>query len=283
MIRELINFTNDLVTSLPEVMQWNNKPSTGLHIFVELDENGNWKNREMLQGIDYIYFDGNDMERNKILIDKFFRFQAASDYITMNKVQKFDPKQKIHSCSPFSIAFNFTLNPDDKATYNIIAKPSKEEKEANDLKIKAIKIDLVRERLDDYCKNAAKMYFKENEEVEINSSKTFVSLVKNEILPLLPSLEGFLLLGEKNYVRVYLKSYSIEKQEKYYGIYLKENVFNKDEFSIECEGVKYGVSGFINTFADGKRFLKHQTSIFKKGVNQRVSRKAGQSDHIWPD
>jgi CRISPR-associated protein Csh1 len=252
-------------------MQWNNKPSTGLHIFVELDENGEWLNREMLYRKDYIYYDGGEIADNKLLLNEFFRFQAASDYITMNKVQRFDPKQKIHSCSPFSVAFNFTLNPDDKSKQKIILKPSKEEKEVNDAKIKVVKIDVVRERLDEYCKNAAKIYFKENEESEINITKDFVLVVKNEILPLLPNMEGFIFLGEKDYVRVYFKSYPIEKQEKYYGIYLKENVFNKEEFSIESEGIKYGVSGFINTFADGKRFLKHQTTPFKKGVNQRLT------------
>lgn len=271
MIRELINFTNDLVKALPEVMQLNNKPSTGLHIFVELDENGVWKNKEMINGKDYIYYDGSDIVDNKILLNDFFRFQAASDYITMNKVQRFDPKQKIHSCSPFSVAFNFTLNPDDKTNYGISAKPSKDEKEINVAKIKTVKLNIVRERLNDYFKNAAKIYFKENEEVEINISKTFMSLVKSELLTLLSNFECFILLGEKDYVRIYLKSYPIEKQEKYYSIYLKENVFNKEEFSIESEGIRYGVSGFINTFADGKRFLKHQTTFFKKRVNQRLT------------
>ena len=43
MIREIINFTRDLMFDFPDVLQWNATPNDGLHIFVDVDEEGNWQ------------------------------------------------------------------------------------------------------------------------------------------------------------------------------------------------------------------------------------------------
>ena len=42
MIREIINFVTDLEQDYPEVFDLNKKPSPGLHLWVELDEKGNY-------------------------------------------------------------------------------------------------------------------------------------------------------------------------------------------------------------------------------------------------
>ena len=44
MIREVINFTKDLLEDCPKIMQWNQKLKGGLYILIRLDEEGNWKN-----------------------------------------------------------------------------------------------------------------------------------------------------------------------------------------------------------------------------------------------
>ena len=44
MIREIINFTSDLISDIPGIMQWKVLPNKGLHIFVDLDKEGHLKN-----------------------------------------------------------------------------------------------------------------------------------------------------------------------------------------------------------------------------------------------
>ena len=56
----------------------------------------------------------------------------------MNKVKKFDKEQKIHSCSPFAIAYNFNFSDKDKQSHGIKIfkkkdKPTKDEIKENHL------------------------------------------------------------------------------------------------------------------------------------------------------
>ena len=98
MIKELVNFTKNLVEDFKNLAY---KPSKGLHIIVNIEKNGELKIEK------YQYYNGIDE------LDEFLRrvlfYERYSSYILMNKQQKFDPKQKIHSASPFSFAFNFSL------------------------------------------------------------------------------------------------------------------------------------------------------------------------------
>jgi len=112
MIREIINFTENLIEDIPDIMQWKVQPSKGLHIFIDIDENGQWSNQNLQKGIDYEFYDGKNQEIK--MWDDCLRYLEISDYITMDKVGKFDKKKKIHSCSPFAVAFNFNFNDDDK-------------------------------------------------------------------------------------------------------------------------------------------------------------------------
>ena len=110
MIREIINFTRDLLVDIPDIRLWNAKPDKGLHVFIDIDDNGQWVNKELKEEVDYTYYDGEN--ENIKLWDDCIRYQEATTYINftknpLNKVKKFDPKQKIHSCSPFAIAYNF--------------------------------------------------------------------------------------------------------------------------------------------------------------------------------
>ena len=113
MIREIINFTNGLLSDIPDIMQWNIQPDKGLHVFIDIDETGNWVNQNLQQGIDYDYYDGKKQDIK--LWNDCIRYQEATEYITMNKVSKFDKKKKIHSCSPFAVAFNFNFNDKEKS------------------------------------------------------------------------------------------------------------------------------------------------------------------------
>lgn len=47
MIRELINFMNDLMSDIPNIMEWKSQPDKGLHVFIDIDSNGVWINKDL--------------------------------------------------------------------------------------------------------------------------------------------------------------------------------------------------------------------------------------------
>lgn len=76
MIREIINFTRDLLEDIPDIRLWNAKPDKGLHVFVDIDEDGRWINTELKEGVDYTYYDGENEEIK--LWDDCIRYQEAT-------------------------------------------------------------------------------------------------------------------------------------------------------------------------------------------------------------
>lgn len=274
MLREIINFTEDLIKDIPDILQWNSKPSVGLHVFIDIDEQGQWINRHLKIGIDYEYFDGKN--ENIQLYKECIRYQSASDYITMNKVKKFDPKQKIHSCSPFSIAFNFNFSQEDKRKIELISnnqkKLLKEDKEKDLLKIREERIKIIKERLQDYKKFSIRVYFNDNNESYQNYKTlldSFYDLLSNEILNEIKKLPEFNFLSDKEYVRIYLRSIPIEQQEDLYRKYLEQEIFGDNQLTYKEKGVTI----FLNSYSDKKIFLKHRTSTLINGISYRIDKK----------
>jgi CRISPR-associated protein Csh1 len=269
MIKELINFTENLIEDIPEIMQWKVQPSKGLHVFIDINEQGKWINQSLELGKDYDYYDGKNQDIK--LWNDCIQYQGVSDYITMNKVQKFDSKQKIHSCSPFAVAFNFNFNDVDKAEYGIRKwkkgeKVSEENKLANEQLIRRKRIEIVESRLSDYRKNASEMYFGNNDEHTVRLEGFYSSM--KSILEKISTFLEFQNLSEKDYVRINLKSVPLSEQDNLYSKYLQSEIFNDDKLS--HKGL--GVIGFKTGFPDKKPFLKHRTGIGVKGVNYRFSR-----------
>lgn len=62
MIRELINFMNDLMSDIPNIMEWKSQPDKGLHVFIDIDSNGVWINKDLKKGKNYDYFDGKNKD-----------------------------------------------------------------------------------------------------------------------------------------------------------------------------------------------------------------------------
>jgi CRISPR-associated protein Csh1 len=275
MIREIINFVKDLERDYPEVFEMNKKPSPGLHLWVELDEEGNWKNNPPEEGKDYVVYDGN-AENLMPIEKKAVLYQEVQDYLTMNKQQKFDKKQKIHSTSPFAISFNFSLNDTDKENNGIKKKPDKDDVEENQKKIISTKLDFVLESVPDFFNNARKTILLKDD-VELNNySKLLEKLYPNIISAIseLTDKESKNILQrckEKDYVRIYLKNVSIERQRELHEKYVTENVFNKDVYNIKSNEETFGVADFMTTFGSKKPFLSHKTSFFIKEINARIS------------
>lgn len=269
MIREIINFTENLIEDIPDIMQWKVQPSKGLHVFIDVDENGQWINQNLQKGVDYDYYDGKNQDIP--LWNEFIRYQEVSDYITMNKVQKFDSKQKIHSCSPFAVAFNFNFNDDDKKALGIKKwkkgeKPTDDEKKQNDNLIRSKRIEIVLERLVEYQKNASKMFFGDKKDYT-KLLDTFYSKIP-DFFSQIQNIPEYSTLIDKDYLRIYLRTVPCDEQKRYYSEYYKSEIFNDEKLTIN----DLGIIGFQTTFADKKTFLKHKTSSLIKGINQRFSR-----------
>lgn len=276
MIRELINFMNDLMSDIPDIMEWKSQPDKGLHVFIDIDSNGVWINKDLKKGRDYDYFDGKNI--NIDLWDDCIRYQEATTYITMNKVKRFDTKQKIHSCSPFAIAYNFNFSDKDKRTHGIKTFNKKDKtnndkiKENNQL-IRKKRFEVVSDRLKDYYDNCIQVY--NLNMLETNDCQTykykaeiegFFSSFK-EIISCLKRLKAYKQLSEKDYLHLYLRSVPVEEIEKKHKEYIEQEIFNGEVLSDK----KYGVVGFFTAYNDKKPFLKHQTCYLKDGISQRFS------------
>jgi hypothetical protein len=274
MIQEIVNYIKHLKKDSPQVLEMGLKPSKGLHIFVELDENGNAVNFPGQKGVNWDYYDGKEMS---LFIKNIVSFDMVTSFITMNKQKKFDPKQKIHSASPFALSFNFNFNNNDKEKYGIKEKPITEEKEENDKLIKSKRIEVVLERLEDYFNNTLDVYASEltnEQKILVGKFKCFLSsnLEKFTNEDYDKFSDYFKKLKEKEYIKIYLKNIDLDDYKKVYKTYLEQNIFNKDKYNVSLnDRVVYGAIDFYTTFNDDKIFLKHQTALFKDGISYRFT------------
>ena len=278
MIREIINFTNGLLSDIPDIMQWNIQPDKGLHVFIDIDEIGNWANQNLQQGIDYDYYDGKNQDIK--LWNDCIRYQEATEYITMNKVSKFDKKKKIHSCSPFAVAFNFNFNDNGKSEFGIKIfkksdKPSKEELKSNNALIRAQRRIVIEERLKDYQSNSLSIYGIKEKDGDLFSNQSFIygkqimGFFNNlhKILNAVELIADYSLLTGKDYLHLYLRTIPIDVQEELHNRYVKQEIFSGEVMSKE----HFGSVGFFTAYNQKKPFLRHRTSFLKDGVCQRFS------------
>ena len=278
MIREIINFTNGLLSDIPDIMQWNIQPDKGLHVFIDIDETGNWANQNLQQGIDYDYYDGKNQDIK--LWNDCIRYQEATEYITMNKVSKFDKKKKIHSCSPFAVAFNFNFNDKEKSELGIKIfkksdKPSKEELKSNNALIRVQRRIVIEERLKDYQSNSLSIYGIKKKDGDLFSNQPFIygkqimGFFNNlhKILNAVELIAEYSLLTGKDYLHLYLRTIPIDVQEDLHNRYVKQEIFSGEVMSKE----HFGSVGFFTAYNQKKPFLRHRTSFLKDGVSQRFS------------
>lgn len=276
MIRELINFMNDLMSDIPDIMEWKSQPDKGLHVFIDIDSKGVWINKNLKKGIDYDYFDGKN--KNIRLWNDCIRYQEATTYITMNKVKRFDKEQKIHSCSPFAIAYNFNFSDKDKQshgikTFNKKDKTNNDKIKENNQLIRKKRFEVVSDRLNDYYDNCILRYNLNMSEA--NDSQTYKYKAEIEgffasfkdIISCLKRLKAYKQLTEKDYLHLYLRSVPVEEIEKKHKEYIEQEIFNGEVLSDK----KHGVVGFFTAYNNKKPFLQHQTCYLKNGISQRFS------------
>ena len=251
MIREIINFTKDIIEDCPDIMQRNLKPNGGLYIFVDMDEAGNWVNENGVYGQDYLYLKTNDSE-SPIPISEITAFEEEVKRVgtTMNKV--LDKNSQIFSCSPYAVVFK--------------------KKSLTNEKIPGIKGEKICKLLPFYFENARKLCLLEDVNFEaicgiiLNGVENFIREHFDEKKIILVDQ-----LKDDEYISIYLRSVSLNDYKKAHDCYLKDKLYNKGEFNKTVNGILYGVSGFLNGLNTKKIFLVHRTACMDEGLCGRIT------------
>ena len=264
MIRELMNFVNDLEQDYPEVFDLNKTPSPGLHLWVELDEEGNWKNNPPIEGEDYVIYDGKANLNPKL--QEAIQYEELGKRVgnTMNKV--LDKKKQVFSCSPFVV--NFKL----KSYANEKIEGVREEKIISLLKFyfdNAISICLAKDA--EKLKEMALAFKKTIPEVlRVINTITTIDLEKDGT-----SVEKTLIETFKDdfYINIYLKNISLEEYKICHENYMREKLFNDNKYnsSKNIDDETFGLSNFINGANSKKMFLEHKTASLYKGISGRIT------------
>lgn len=252
MINEITNFVDELK---PEVFSKNLELFEGLYVLVDLNKAGNLLNIDESGNIydsDVLYID-KKIEAGPIHYE-LLKWQTNSGPVSANK--SFDSRKKIFNqlCSPYAIGFK----------KKIFEKNLGEE---GDQKYKDIE-----DSLDLYFRTAEEYIEGEDEEFEI-----FKSFCQKSLIALVEGLEEYKDLKSTSCVYILKKSADLEKQREFYQRYLKEKVFNKEEYNKETEDGIFGISDSVSGFNRKKTFLQHQTAPLD--LNYRVS--GNQAVNLW--
>jgi CRISPR-associated protein Csh1 len=255
MLREIINYVYHLKESSPEILEQGIKPSEGLHIFIELDSNGNCSNFLSERGKDWDFFDGKEI--TPFLAD-IMRYEQQSQRVgnSMNKV--FDYKKQISSCSPYVLSF----------------KKDKLEKETKIDSEPFVSFSKIKKLLPAYFKQAIAFCLEDNDKEQ----KAIVSLFENFLLENIEKLENnefFQNMKKSFYVNIYLKNISFKDYKKAQIKHQQKKLFNKNDYnnSKKLASDTFGLSDFFNGDKEKKTFYKHVTACMYKGVSGRIQAK----------
>lgn len=231
MLREIINFTNSLSQ---ECITRNLEPLEGLHIMVELDENG------VAESIQYELFrkGGEITKFLKVCLER----QVCTSCVSSDK--RLDaPKKMNYSCSPFCVAF----------TKDVFHK------------------NLSKVNLKDYfAKLQQKLLVYCDTEPQKRYSDLFLKACANELVDYVKNLPEYPNLRKNDFIYIYLGNLKPNDYENTHKHYLAEKSFNTDKYNEPFGDEIYGVPDYLTTYnPDKKPFLRHHTATFT--INTRVS------------
>ena len=254
MIREIINFTEQLIEDIPDIMQWNLQPSIGLHIIVEIDNSGQLINFPGEKGYHWDYYDGKNMSS---FLSSIIEYEQYGVRIGTNMNKVFDKKKQITSCSPFMISF-------------------KKEKLSNS-KLEGVGWNKILNLLEYYFNKSIDECLDKEDETIIQNVNTF-KLALSQILPQLENIREigsgdsmFQIMKPTSFVNIYFKNVRIENYKKSHIRYLQKNLFNKNDYNVDINGKIYGLSDFYNGLNTKKPFLEHKSASFFKGISSRIN------------
>lgn len=258
MIREIINFVKHLEAEYTEAFNLNKKPTPGLHLWVELDEEGKWKNKRLEKGVDYVLYDGKqEMQGLHFEALKFESFGLRAG-TTMNKV--LDKKKQIFSCSPFILSFKI--------------------KSLSNEKLAGTGTQKIVGLLKYYFENSICVCLDETQEYLKQKSISF----QNVLPEVLGSIENMPLQVNENqeniteylkddfYINIYLLNVDEEDYKLAHEKYLKEKLFNTDKYNYfdKKSQTLYGFSNYLNGANSKKPFLEHKSASMHKGISGRI-------------
>jgi len=227
MLREIIDFTKNIKSE-----SYENRMTLAEGIYIQINLN---ENSELLKCHKEFYKSKQEITSFlKRCLDK----QIHTKYVSMHKV--LDSKKKIHSCSPFCIAF------------------------------KIQSLSLIENRIKDYFKMALQYCQNEYQKKWAKlfheyCSKNLIKLVENcmeDIKKEKINYDQKFKFLDRYYIYVFLENLNNKEYEKVHNNYLLEKSFNKDDFNIDVDGVIYGVSDYLTGYNQKKPFLSHQTATF---------------------
>ncbi|HED36839.1 MAG TPA: hypothetical protein ENI76_01125, partial [Ignavibacteria bacterium] len=262
MIREIINYTKYLKENSPKVFEEGLEPSKGLHIFVELDEEGNAINFPGEKGKDWDYYDGKEMTpflKNIIPYEQESkRVGTRMDKVLDTGKVEGSKKFQIFSCSPYILSF------------------------------KKQSFKLIESRLKPFFENAINTCLKEDDDITEQKVMAF----KNALRSLLNKIDAFKIKSDatdlfaeeesvfesmKNdfFVHIYYKDIPFSEYAEAHQLYLQQKLFNTNDYNSEktITNETYGLSGFINGLNMKKPFLEHKTASMFKGIASRIQAK----------
>jgi CRISPR-associated protein Csh1 len=278
------------------------QPKTGLHIMLEV-KNGTVKLYKSELYLPKKEGKGKDANADKsdnendalsdFMRDECLPREMHIDYIESHKALIGKEGKKIHSASPFALIIRKKSFDEDwknwfsgkKAPTEGIKGIEKKEKALKDLKgnerkkfqkeIIRAKIEITRKKIVDlfqsYFERANEVClhdFKKDDEFEI--VKTFQSYCVESSPSLLNSvIEEMAQLAKDDNIVILLKNIPVTQYESANANYLKSYIFNVAYFNKVIGKETYGLSGYYNTAADKKPYLKHLTAPFD--VNNRIS------------
>lgn len=264
MIKELINFTESLDT---EVLDSSKAITNGLHFFVDKNSKGELFVSKVI--------DSNN-EVNLDIIQRILDYEKYSSYLTMNKQQKFDKNQKIHSSSPFSFAFNFSLGSKKKQIEADLKIKIVKKEIKNSLRVESnnFKIEEVKSSIASYFNNAKRLCLADSSDYDLLIEK-FEKFCTDNLFDLImyknqsPGQsdlknysERYQSIKEKEYVKVYLICIPIEEWKVSYQHYF-ENEYPPNKFIVN--------DFFCTTYNQKKPFFIHQTASFDKSLKLKGS------------
>lgn len=261
MIQEIVNYTKYLKDSTPLVFKEGLEPSKGLHIFVELDEEGNTINFPGEKGVNWDYYDGKNLNS---FLKSIIPFEQESKRVGTRMDKVLDTgkvigskKFQIFSCSPYILSF------------------------------KKQSLNLIESRLNLFFENAINTCLNDDDlkKQKIIAFKNVLSMVLNKLddfkIPvssndLWSDNVSFIESMKSDYfVNIYYKNIPFSDYTQAHQTYLNKKLFNNNDYNSQkiITDNTYGLSGFINGLNMKKPFLEHKTASMFKGVSARIQAK----------
>lgn len=256
MVHEIANFVD---TIPPSYHTEGLTPSQGLHILIDLDENGELKENGYKSFL---------VKKKNEDIDYDYDFALRGQLSKLQDMQKaVDIKKKIHSAVPYILLFK-NLSTDDKKTMKKKDWDSLHGDDRLESVIKPYLLNTVKERINSYYDFFINNNNANEDEIELlNQIKQFSN---THLFYKVLDDANIKLTDFGNYITVYFKV-PIEYLTKWHDIHIRDKVFNKNDFNTNDD--EYGLSNFLSSAPSKKIFMSHKTTDYQ-AIN-RIHYKTG--------